>query len=262
VFVASDAGRVGSLGETPYSAAKGAIVSITRTMAAEYAEAGIRINAVALGTTRTANFERVARSAGHPADYAKLGRQLPRGRVLEPEEAAAAWTTLFAGTALVALGSAWYHSAPGNMTLVWDRLPIGIAFMGFFTALLVEHLEEPAKGIAQRLLWPLVALSLGALWWWHMSGDLSLWVWVQAAPMLAIVLFLALLPGRYTHRRYFAYALAFYAAAKLFEIADVQLMQWTGGLMSGHTLKHFAAAAGVWCFYVMLSRRATRSRSR
>lgn len=170
----------------------------------------------------------------------------------KPEEAATAWGTLFAGTALVALGSAWYHSAPDNTTLVWDRLPIGIAFMGFFTALLVEHLEGPASRIAQRLLWPLVALSAGALWRWHVSGDLSPWVWVQAAPMLAIVLFLALLPGRYTHRRYLAYALAFYAAAKLFEVADVQLMQWTGGLMSGHTLKHLAAAAGVWCFYVML----------
>jgi hypothetical protein len=32
-------------------------------------------------------------------------------------------------------------------------------------------------------------------------------------------------------------------------------MQWTGGLMSGHTLKHVAAAAGVWCFYVMLRER-------
>jgi hypothetical protein len=33
-------------------------------------------------------------------------------------------------------------------------------------------------------------------------------------------------------------------------------MHWTAGLMSGHTLKHFAAAAGVWCFYVMLRERS------
>jgi len=73
--------------------------------------------------------------------------------------------------------------------------------------------------------------------------------------MLAVVLVLALLPGRYTHRRYLAYALACYAAAKLFELADLQLMQWSSGLMSGHALKHFAAAAGVCCFYVMLRER-------
>ena len=174
----------------------------------------------------------------------------------KPEEAAAAWATLFGGTVLVAFGSSWYHSHPDDATLIWDRVPIGIAFMGFFSALLVEHLEGAARRMAHRLLAPLVILSLAAIWWWHASGDLSLWVWVQAAPMLAVVLVLALLPGRYTHRRYLAYALACYAAAKLFELGDLQLMHWSAGLMSGHALKHFAAAAGVWCLYLMLRERA------
>jgi 3-oxoacyl-[acyl-carrier protein] reductase len=40
-------------GRGPYTAAKGAITAITRTMAIEYAEAGIRINAVAPGSIRT-----------------------------------------------------------------------------------------------------------------------------------------------------------------------------------------------------------------
>lgn len=172
------------------------------------------------------------------------------------EEAAAAWATLFAGSVLVAFGSSWYHSNPNDATLIWDRLPIGIAFMGFFTALLVEHVDGSARRIAERLLGPLVVLSAVAIWWWYRTGDLSLWVWVQAAPMLAVVLALTLLRGRYTHRRYLAYALACYAAAKALEVADLQVMQWTGGLMSGHALKHIAAAAGVWCFYVMLRERS------
>jgi hypothetical protein len=33
-------------------------------------------------------------------------------------------------------------------------------------------------------------------------------------------------------------------------------MQWTASLMSGHALKHVAAAAGVWYFYVMLRERS------
>jgi hypothetical protein len=181
-----------------------------------------------------------------------MGLDLLRRR---PEEAAAGWAALFGGNVLVAFGSAWYHSNPNDATLIWDRLPIGIAFMGFFTALLVEHLEGAAREFAKWLLAPLIVLSAAAIWWWHQSGDLSLWVWVQAAPMLAVVLVLALLPGRYTHRRYLAYALACYAAAKFLELGDLQLMQWTGGLMSGHALKHVAAATGVWCFYVMLRER-------
>lgn len=171
-------------------------------------------------------------------------------------EAAGAWATLFAGTALVALGSSWYHGNPNDATLVWDRVPIGIAFMGFFIALLIEHLHGAGRRVARYLLVPSVVLSAGAIWWWYEYGDLSLWVWFQAAPMLAIVLVLALLPARYTRRRYLAYALAWYVAAKLLEVADLQVMQWTGGLMSGHALKHLAAAAGVWCFYVMLRERS------
>ena len=174
----------------------------------------------------------------------------------KPEEAAAGWAALFGGNVLVAFGSAWYHHNPNDATLIWDRLPIGVAFMGFFTALLVEHLEGTAREVAKWLLAPLIVLSGAAIWWWHSSGDLSLWVWVQAAPMLAVVLVLALLPGRYTHRRYLAYALAWYAVAKLLELGDLQLMQWSGGLMSGHALKHVAAAAGAWCFYVMLRERS------
>ena len=174
----------------------------------------------------------------------------------ERGEAAVAWATLFAGTALVALGSSWYHRNPNDATLIWDRVPIGIAFMGFFIALLIEHLSGMGKRIAQHLLVPGVVFSAAAIWWWYQSGDLSLWVWVQAAPMLAVVLVLVLLPARYTHRRYLAYALACYVAAKLFEVADLQIMQWTGGLMSGHALKHLAAAAGVCCFYIMLRQRS------
>jgi hypothetical protein len=73
--------------------------------------------------------------------------------------------------------------------------------------------------------------------------------------MLAVVLVLAWLPGRYTHRRYLAYALACYTAAKLFELGDAEVMAWSHGLMGGHALKHLAAAAGVVCLYVMLRRR-------
>ena len=177
----------------------------------------------------------------------------------KPEEAAAAWAAVFGGTVLAAFGSAWYHSDPNDATLVWDRVPIGIAFMGFLSALLVEHLEGRSREVSRGLLVPLIVLSAATIWWWRASGDLSLWVWVQAAPMLAVVLVLALLPGRYTHRRYLGYALACYAAAKLFELGDLQVMDWTGGLVSGHVLKHVAAAAGVWCFYVMLRERKSRA---
>jgi hypothetical protein len=72
--------------------------------------------------------------------FGLMGLQLLRRR---KEEAGAAWAALFAGSVAAALGSAWYHLNPDNTTLMWDRLPIGIAFMGFFTALLVEQAATP-----------------------------------------------------------------------------------------------------------------------
>ena len=177
-----------------------------------------------------------------------MGLDLLRRR---PAGASPAWAAVFAGTALVFFGSSWYHLAPGDATLVWDRLPIGLAFMGFFAALIEEH----SRFRGNLLLAGLVLFSFGAVYWWYFTGDLSLWVWVQLAPMLAIVLVL-FLPGRYSHRRYLVYALACYALAKAFELGDRQVMTWSGGLLSGHSLKHLLAAAGVLCFYVMLRKRA------
>ena len=177
-----------------------------------------------------------------------LGLALLRGR---PPGASAAWAVMFGATLLVGLGSAYYHLVPGDATLVWDRLPIGVAFMAFSAALIGEH-----AGRGERLLLPLVLFSIAAVYWWRFTGDLSLWVWVQLAPMIGVVLALAFLPARYTHRRYLLYALLCYAAAKAAEFADHPLMQWTGGALSGHTLKHLAAAAGVAFLYVMLRRRA------
>jgi len=176
------------------------------------------------------------------------------------EDAQAAWVTLFAGIALCAFGSVWYHIAPSDPTLVWDRVPIGIAFMGFFCALLAEHLDGAGKRAARLALFPLASFSVAAILWWRSSGDLSLWIWVQLAPMLAIVMVLALLRGRYSHRRYMAWALAWYVLAKALELGDTAVMGWTGGAMSGHALKHFAAAAGVWCLYLMLRDRTAEPR--
>lgn len=53
VNVASDAGRVGSLGETMYSAAKGGMIAFTKSLAREAARGGVNVNCVCPGPTDT-----------------------------------------------------------------------------------------------------------------------------------------------------------------------------------------------------------------
>ena len=57
-----------------------------------------------------------------------------------------AWIVAFAGIALVSVGSAWYHRAPADDTLLWDRLPMTVAFMGLLAAVLATPFGDRAVG--------------------------------------------------------------------------------------------------------------------
>ena len=86
VSISSAAAFVTIPGRGPYSAAKGGIVSITRTMAAEYAETGIRVNAVAPGSTRTKLIEQGIKDGS--IDLQALLSEIPMRRQAAPEEIA------------------------------------------------------------------------------------------------------------------------------------------------------------------------------
>jgi multidrug transporter EmrE-like cation transporter len=84
------------------------------------------------------------------------------------------WMAFFFGVALTSLGSAWYHLAPSNDSLVWDRLPMAVGFMGLLAALIAERVD-PRAGL--WLLGPVVALGVGSVLYWHLTeragvGDL------------------------------------------------------------------------------------------
>ena len=76
-------GIVGLPGAALYTATKHAVVGMTRAAALDYAQKGIRINAVAPGLTRTPMLEKV--SNGNPDSFAPL---TPMGRIAEPDEIA------------------------------------------------------------------------------------------------------------------------------------------------------------------------------
>lgn len=85
VFVASDAGRRGSLGQINYAAAKSAMFGMTMTVAREWARFNIRCNAVSFGVVETAMTETVRSDERFRDKYLE---QIPLGRWSTPEEAA------------------------------------------------------------------------------------------------------------------------------------------------------------------------------
>lgn len=149
-----------------------------------------------------------------------------------------AYLLFFAGVALVAAGSAYYHWAPDPKTLVWDRLPMTIAFTSIFVVILEEHLGQGA-----RWLWPMVAGGLASVVYWAVTDDIRWYAIVQFLPVVLVPLILWLYPSRTGNTRYF-WALAFcYVAAKALEMNDRECFE-RFGFLSGHSLKHLAAAAG------------------
>jgi hypothetical protein len=154
----------------------------------------------------------------------------------------------FAGVVLTAFGSSWYHWSPSNATLVWDRLPMTLGFMGLLAAVIAEQLSERV-GLAA--LAPLLIAGVASVFYWQYTeqagaGDLRPYLLVQFGPLPLIPLLITLFPKRYTHTERWYVIIGWYAAAKVFEGLDASIFAATAGLVSGHTLKHLAAA---WACY-------------
>lgn len=88
VLLASDAGRVGTNGETIYSAAKGGVIAFTKSLSRELTRFGVRVNCVSPGVTHTPMYEA---TVGHqPEIVAKMVAGIPMRRVAQPDEQAEA----------------------------------------------------------------------------------------------------------------------------------------------------------------------------
>jgi hypothetical protein len=154
---------------------------------------------------------------------------------------------VFAGLLLTAFGSGWYHWSPSNAHLVWDRLPMTMVFASLVAAVIAERISVEA---GLKLLPLLTAISAATVLQWyfdelHGHGDLRWYAAVQIYSALVLLLAL-LLPPRYTRGKDLAVVFGFYLLAKVLEAADRPIFAH-GHLVSGHTLKHLAAAAaGYW----------------
>ena len=98
----------------------------------------------------------------------------------------------------------------------------------------------------------LLAAGAGSVWYWAYTesigaGDLRPYALVQFLPMVLILLMVALFPSPAGGTRYLLWCLGWYLAAKGLEHFDAEVFVLAGGALSGHSLKHVAAAAGVAC---------------
>lgn len=140
---------------------------------------------------------------------------------------------LFIGFLLTCFGSAYYHLAPSDARLVWDRLPMTLVFMSLLTWIVTEGRSRRSEVL---ILGSLVSSGIASVLWWQISGDLRPYALAQFGPLLLMLPALWYANGR----RYLQAVLGLYALAKLAEFYDHPIYSVLP--LSGHSWKHFLAA--------------------
>ena len=167
------------------------------------------------------------------------------------------YTLFLAGVTLVAFGSGYYHWRPNNQTLLWDRLPMTLAFMALLSVTFGEFL---AITWARRSLWPLLLIGVMSVLFWvwgeqRGAGDLRPYALVQFLPMILMLVFFVLGRSKFEPISGYWWLFGAYVLAKVFEHFDGQILALTHGFMAGHALKHVCAALGLWALLLCYKKR-------
>jgi len=147
------------------------------------------------------------------------------------------------GLFLTALGSTWYHLAPDNARLVWDRLPIALACAGLLAGVMGDVYRRDSHRDAALL----ALAAAGSVAWWRYTDlagadDLRPYLLLQILPIVLIPLWQWLYGAPRADRLAFGGAIALYILAKAAELNDHALAAWFSPV-TGHTLKHLLATA-------------------
>lgn len=168
------------------------------------------------------------------------------------------YALFFLTLAATSLGSAYYHLAPDNARLFWDRLPMSVGFTTLLAAVIAERLSVRAGLV---LLAPLVLAGAATVVYWRLSAAMGEenvlpYFALQAYAIVAVLLLIGLCPSRYSHGGHLLLAVALYGAALGAEWFDRQLFAF-GQVVSAHTAKHLLAALAVYQVTRMLRARTS-----
>jgi hypothetical protein len=148
----------------------------------------------------------------------------------------------FLSLVLTAIGSSFYHWAPDNDRLVWDRLPIALACSGLLVAVRTE-----SKPGTNGVLWTvgLAIAAVASVFWWQVTeasgqGDLRPYLLLQGLPLVLVPLWQANADAPRVARVAFGIAILLYVVAKVAELNDHAIYAQLG-IISGHTIKHLLA---------------------
>ncbi|HWY36530.1 MAG TPA: hypothetical protein VNX68_17935, partial [Nitrosopumilaceae archaeon] len=141
-------------------------------------------------------------------------------------------------------------------SLFWDRLPMTVSFMAFFSIIIGEHISIKA---GKLLLPQFLLIGIISILYWNMTeregvGDLRFYGLVQFLPMVLIPLIVLIFKSKFNTNIHLWFVALSYAVAKLLEYFDYPVFA-CGNLISGHSLKHLSAALAPIMYLIALYKR-------
>jgi len=157
---------------------------------------------------------------------------------------------------MASLASTYYHLAPDNARLVWDRVPISIGIVTLLSIVLIERINTNIGFLSLPFL---ILFGVGSVIYWDWSeqsglGNLNYYIVVQLYSILAIILLSKYFFSRYTGGANIYVVIIVYAFAKFAEILDHEIYS-LGKVISGHSVKHLLVGLAVFHIVVILQNR-------
>ncbi|KAF5467986.1 hypothetical protein F2P56_012184 [Juglans regia] len=165
------------------------------------------------------------------------------------------WALFYAGIAGVAFGSAYYHMKPDDSRVMWDTLPMMIAYSSVYSSFIVERVGLRI-GLSSQCTLLLVAFLSAA--YGRAYNDLRLCMAFQLIPSIAIPGMTYVFRSQYTHARYWLFAAGAHVLAKFEGVADKKIYYVNRYLISGHSLEHLCLAMVPVLLSVMLMYRSMK----
>ena len=149
----------------------------------------------------------------------------------------------FCGLMLTALCSSYYHLQPDNTGLAVDRMGMLVPFAGLMGLAAADRISARA---GQWTAAAVLALGPIAVAVWALTGNLLPWSILQGGGIVLIMCLALRRPLAGAWGMPLMAVMAWYVVAKLLELCDHQVLAMAQGWVSGHTLKHIAAAMAAW----------------
>jgi hypothetical protein len=157
-----------------------------------------------------------------------------------------AYLSFFVWILVTSLGSAFYHWAPDDQRLFWDRLPIALACASLLAAVRADLVPGMNRRKALLELSIFIGCAIFSVGWWAQTADLRWYLLLQILTLLLIPIWQFVYAAPMRQRRLFGVAIMLYVLAKICESFDHAILLHLG-FISGHSLKHvLAALAAAW----------------